>query len=158
MGNGEVERNMMKSRRSTRGLSPIFATLILIAIAVIAGIIVYMFASGTLASMLGTGTTGQEKIAIQSAAFDGTDLTLLAQSTGGPLPPTTGLSYILHDAAGNTIDTGTLTATGTWDGGALVELTGTPTATLDGTYTATLVTPAGGSFVSPAFTVAAAGP
>jgi archaeal type IV pilus assembly protein PilA len=143
-----------KLRRSTRGLSPIFATLILIAIAVIAGIIVYMFTSGTLASMLGTGTTGQEKVAIQSASYDGTTstLTLLAQSTGGPLPATDGLSFIVHDASGNTIDSGDLATTDTWDGGVLVELTGTATLG-SGTYTATLVTPAGGSFVSPSFTV-----
>ena len=147
-----------KLRRSTRGLSPIFATLILIAIAVIAGIIVYMFTSGTLAAMLGTGTTGQEKVAIQSASYSAGTLTLLAQSTGGPLPPTEGLSFIVHDASGNTVDSGALTTLATdWSGGVLVELTGPATSALEpGTYTATLVTPAGGSFVSPSFTVAAA--
>ena len=154
MGNREVENNMMKPRRSTRGLSPIFATLILIAIAVIAGIVVYMFASGTIATLTGGGTAGQEKIAIQSASGTTTSLTLLAQSTGGPLPPTTGLSFIVHDASGNTVASGALTvSSGTWDGGALVQLTGGPSLTA-GIYTATLVTPAGGSFVSPSFTVA----
>ena len=38
---------------SSKGISPRFATLVLIAIAVIAGIVVYMFVSGTLNSMQG---------------------------------------------------------------------------------------------------------
>ena len=50
----------MKSfRRNLKGISPIFATLILIAIAVIAGVVVYMFTSGTLASM--TSSTIQQR-------------------------------------------------------------------------------------------------
>jgi len=144
---------MKTFRKSTRGLSPIFATLILIAIAVIAGIVVYMFTSGTIASMTGGGTAGQEKIAIQSASSDGTTVDLLAQSTGGPLPPTTGLNVIVHDASGNTYGSGVATVTGAWANGALVSISGAVPIADSGTYTATLITPAGGSFVSPSFTV-----
>ena len=74
---------MTKFRRSTRGLSPIFATLILIAIAVIAGIVVYMFTSGTIASMTGGGTAGQEKAAVQGVDVAGAASVVYAQNTGG---------------------------------------------------------------------------
>ncbi len=40
-----------KFMKNSKAISPIFATLILIAIAVIAGVVVYMFTSGTLATM-----------------------------------------------------------------------------------------------------------
>jgi flagellin-like protein len=146
--------------KNSKAISPIFATLILIAIAVIAGIVVYMFTSGTIATMTGGGTTGQEKVAVQSASWDGTKVTLLAQSTGGATP--NAQSVIVKDGAGNTVATGTVDAitAGAWSNGALVTITCTPVELVSGgfpatgtyTYTATLVTAAGGSFVSPAFT------
>ncbi len=52
---------MKNFNRNLKAISPIFATLILIAIAVIAGVVVYMFTSGTLATMTGGGTAAQEK-------------------------------------------------------------------------------------------------
>jgi flagellin-like protein len=63
----EVENDMIKSRRSKRGLSPIFATLILIAIAVIAGIVVYAFVSGAIPGLVSGPGAGSEKVAVQSA-------------------------------------------------------------------------------------------
>ena len=145
---------MMKSRRGSRGLSPIFATLILIAIAVIAGIVVYMFTSGTIAAMTGGGTAGQEKVAIQSASYGTGAVTILAQSTGGPLPPTTGLNIIVHTSSGAVAGSNAaVVADGdTWGGGALVSISSTITLA-SGTYTASLITPAGGNFISPAFTI-----
>ncbi len=74
----------MRMFKNRRGLSPIFATLILIAIAVIAGIVVYMFTSGTIASLTGGGGAGAEKIAVQSATGDasaGTVIVLRAEPT-----------------------------------------------------------------------------
>ena len=150
-------RTITKIRRSTRGLSPIFATLILIAIAVIAGIIVYMFTSGTLASMMGGGTAGQEKITIQSASgvATGATVTVIYQSTGGPLPAVNAL--LLKDAAGNTVGQASVssspTATGvltTISNQAITMNTGA-TMVKGNIYTVTLVTAAGGSFVSPSF-------
>ena len=47
----------MRLIKSKRAISPIFAALILIAIAVIGGIVVYMFTSGTLASMTARART-----------------------------------------------------------------------------------------------------
>ena len=70
-----------------KAISPIFATLILIAIAVIAGVVVYTFTSGTLSTMTGGGTAGQEKISVQSASVDsdtGKVLSVILQQTGGP--------------------------------------------------------------------------
>ena len=59
---------MKNFNRNIKAISPIFATLILIAIAVIAGVVVYMFTSGTLATMTGGGTAAQEKAAVQGAS------------------------------------------------------------------------------------------
>ena len=150
MGNGEVERNMMKSRRSTRGLSPIFATLILIAIAVIAGIVVYMFASGTIASMTGGGTAGQEKAAVQGVDLStvGSEVAL-AQNTGSV--DITIVNAITKDAAGNIV--GQDATGGTLDvGGAIanipIDVSG---CTSSMSYTVTLVSSKGGSFVSSSF-------
>ena len=52
---------MKNFNRNIKAISPIFATLILIAIAVIAGVVVYMFTSGTLATMTGGGTSSTRK-------------------------------------------------------------------------------------------------
>ena len=64
--------NFKRLMKNNKGISPIFATLILIAIAVIAGVVVYMFTSGTLATMTNGGTAGQEKISIQAASYSTT--------------------------------------------------------------------------------------
>lgn len=159
MGGGERRKmKITKLRRNVRALSPIFAVLILIAIAVIAGIVVYMFTSGTIAALTGGGGAGDEKVAIQSASGTTTSVTLLAQSTGGPKPDITGLNVIVRDSSGNTVASGAAAAltAGAWDNGALVTISVTTlSAALNSgdTYTATLVTPAGGSFVSSAFTI-----
>jgi flagellin-like protein len=150
--------NFRKFRKNSKAISPIFATLILIAIAVIAGVVVYMFTSGTLATMTSGGTAGQEKVSVQAASGTTSSVTLYAQSTSGPKPALAGLNVIVRDSSGNTIATGAVTtlAAGAWNGGALAQLSvSTLSATLvSGTsYTATLVTPAGGNFVSPSFTI-----
>lgn len=159
----EVLKDMKSFRRSIKGISPIFATLILIAIAVIAGIVVYMFTSGTIGTLIGGGTAGQEKIAVQSANGAATSVTLIVQQTGGPNAIPTNM--IIKDTGGNTVATCPIgTPTPALTNGAMVSGTlytipsGTITFTngataLSGTYTATLVTKAGGSFVSPTFTV-----
>jgi len=144
----------MKSRKSIRGLSPIFATLILIAIAVIAGIIIYMFTSGTLASMLGGGTAAQEKAAIQGVTVGTghTALTVLAQYVDG------GNAILINGAivkdvngtqlVGTTAVSATLPVTG-----ALTQVSVGGLTALDPThsYTVTLTSSKGGSFVSSSF-------
>lgn len=154
---------MKNFNRNLKGISPIFATLILIAIAVIAGVVVYMFTSGTLATMTGGGTAAQEKISIQASSYVASTkvVTIYAQTTGGPTPVVN--SIIIKDSAGNTVTTVSATVTapvptpspaGTLAQGTLYTITGTTATVLaSGTYTATLVTNAGGSFISPSFTV-----
>jgi flagellin-like protein len=148
-----VEKKMMinKIRRNARALSPIFAVLILIAIAVIAGIVVYMFTSGTIASMTGGGTAGQEKAAIQGVETDATPVAW-SQNTGGVDIVIT--DYIIKDSAGNIVGEGTVAA-GSGDlltGGVLVPVPIALTGTTTGySYTVTLVSSKGGSFVSSSF-------
>lgn len=95
---------MMKSRRSTRGLSPIFAVLILIAIAVIAGIVVYMFTSGFIGGLTTGTNTGSQKMSVQAAstthpALGDPVVTAYCQSTAGG--DITLDSALLKDSANN---------------------------------------------------------
>jgi len=144
----------MKSfRRSRKGISPIFATLILIAIAVIAGVVVYMFTSGTLATMTSGGTAAQEKVAVQGATGTAGDAgaTVYAQyMSGGGAVTINGALFT--DAAGGTIagaiTGGTVTLPTT---GALTPVVITGGLTTGHTYTVTLTSAKGGSFVSPSF-------
>lgn len=138
-----------KIRRNTRALSPIFAVLILIAIAVIAGIVVYMFTSGTIASMTGGGTAGQEKAAVQGVDVGAS--TVYVQNTGGVDISIT--DWLLKDAGGNIVDQGTLAAP------VLLPTTGVlqsvtislASATAGQSHTVTLISSKGGSFVSSSF-------
>jgi flagellin-like protein len=142
-----------KMLRSRKGLSPIFAILILIAIAVIAGIVVYMFTSGTIATMTGGGTAGQEKVAIQAVEYTAGPpiaLTVWSKSTGGTQVLIDGA--IIKDSGGATIEVvatvaGTLPQTGTLTG------VNVPLAAVlpGGSYTVTLTSIEGGSFVSASF-------
>lgn len=142
-------RSFTKLRRDTRALSPIFAVLLLIAIAVIAGIVVYMFTSGYIATMVGGGTAGQEKVAIEAVENDGTNLYVYAISTGGG--PVDIVGYFVRDQTGNTVSQGPITVTLAPGVLSLAITCGsTPTS---GVYTIALVSSAGSQFVSPSFTV-----
>jgi archaeal type IV pilus assembly protein PilA len=136
--------------KNTKAISPIFATLILIAIAVIAGVVVYMFTSGFLAGNTANTNAANEKVTIQAAQATTTGVTLYAQSTTSTVSLT---SAIIKDASGNVV-------------GAPADLDVDVTSSLapitvtfgdwnDGTnsYTVTLISSQGGSFVSPSFTV-----
>lgn len=141
----------MKSfKRNIKAISPIFATLILIAIAVIAGIVVYAFVSGAIPGLTGGSSPGQEKVAVQSASLSDSTLSVYYQSVGGPLP--TVVAVQIKDGSGNvvqTISTGITGATPT-AAGALTTLTCTVT-TFTGPHNAVLLTEAGNSFTSPSF-------
>lgn len=138
-----------KLLRSKKAISPIFAVLILIAIAVIAGIVVYMFTSGTIAAMTGGGTAGQEKAAVQGV--DVATNTVYAQNTGSVNINIT--AYMIKDAAGNiavenTLGAGVQLPT---DGTLMPIPIATGTLTTGQSYTVTLVSSKGGSFVSSSF-------
>jgi flagellin-like protein len=144
-----MSKRIVKLRRHVKALSPIFAVLILIAIAVIAGIIVYMFTSGYLGTMMGGGTAGQEKVAIEAVQATTTDVFAYAKSTGGG--PVNIMEAILKDSAGlvEDVDEGVdqiLPADGT-----LVNVTCSFALVSGDLYTVTLVSEEGNQFVSPTF-------
>ena len=134
--------------KNSKAISPIFATLILIAIAVIAGVVVYMFTSGTLATMTSGGTVAQEKVSIQGVSNGAA----YAQNTGSGT--VTIASIIIKDAAGAVVGTPAAPTGGpvALTAGALTPVTFTA-ITNPGTYTVTLVTSNGGNFVSTSFVV-----
>ena len=154
---GGVKKKMMitKMRRNAKALSPIFAILILIAIAVIAGIVVYMFTSGTIATMTGGGTAGQEKVAVQTVdASAAPTIVVWAKSTGGTLVKVDGA--VIKDSGGATIEVialdPALAANQLPAAGTLVGISVTTTQVASGNvYTVTLTSQAGGSFVSASF-------
>ena len=148
---------MMKNfKRSTKGLSPIFATLILIAIAVIAGIVVYMFSSGYIAQLTGSGPAVTEKAAVQGVSVSNS--TVYATYVAGP-DNIVITGAILKTASGSTANAvgvtgGTLLKTGEL---AALDVTGLfEGATVGDTYTVTLTSSKGGSFVSASFIIPAA--
>jgi archaeal type IV pilus assembly protein PilA len=150
-GAGQKMRAITKLRRSTRGLSPIFATLILIAIAVIAGIIVYMFTSGTLAAMMGGGTAGQEKVAVQGVNKSSTPPAALAQNTGSDVVTISG--WAIKDANGNIVSQNAAGYTAVSLNAGVVTSVPITLPSGSGSFTVTLISQKGGSFVSPSFTM-----
>ena len=153
-------RTITKLRRNSKALSPIFATLILIAIAVIAGIVVYMFTSGTIAGLTSGGTAGQEKAAVQGVQVaTGGKITVFAQYVSGGSDIVIN-GAIVRDANGGQI-VGIVTQasaspspvypTLTTDGLLKsIEVTGVTLVT-GHSYSVTLTSSKGGSFVSAAF-------
>jgi archaeal type IV pilus assembly protein PilA len=149
MGGVKIKmNNFRKFIKNSKAISPIFATLILIAIAVIAGVVVYMFTSGTLATMTGGGTAAQEKAAVQGASGTATGANVYAQyMSGGTAIAINGA--IFKDANGASVAgtaSGSLPTTG-----ALTTIAVAGTLTSGDTYTVTLTSAKGGSFVSPSF-------
>ena len=152
---------LTKLRRDIRGLSPIFAVLILIAIAVIGGIVVYMFTSGYLGSMTGGGSTGAEKIAIEAievsytadpVAPDGTVTLYCKALSGGNIIIT---DAILKDSAGGTKQVITLDpAVQLPSDGKLTPVDAAFAVSniqVGYSYSVTLVSQAGGQFLSSPF-------
>jgi len=145
-----------KLRRNAKALSPIFAVLILIAIAVIGGIVIYMFTSGYLGTMMGGGSAGQEKLAIETVIVDATNdnVTAYVKCTGGGNVVVT--DAILKDASGNTLDIlvlGTDNVTIPADGTLTPVVCEFATDSVNAgyTYTVTLITQVGNQFVSSSF-------
>jgi archaeal type IV pilus assembly protein PilA len=156
-GRCHIKMRYKKFLNNSKAISPIFATLILIAIAVIAGVVVYMFTSGTLATMTGGGTAAQEKMsiqAVQGSAADG--FTVYAQSTTGTI---TLDSAIIKTSDGAVNATYTFSTTTPVTVGSTLATLGPYVPTTDlvsgNVYTVTLVSTKGGNFVSPSFTATA---
>lgn len=138
-----------KLRRNAKALSPIFAVLILIAIAVIGGIVIYMFTSGYLGTMMGGGSAGQEKVAIQSVQVTATGFSAWAKSTGGGTVDVT--EVILRDLHGNQVGIPATVSVTLDAAGTLTEIPVVTTLVSGEVYTAALVTKVGNQFVSPSF-------
>jgi flagellin-like protein len=143
---------MRSFNRNLKAISPIFATLILIAIAVIAGVVVYMFTSGTLASMTSGGTAGQEKVAVQGVTLSATSgVTVYAQATNNmqvvinAVVIKNGAGDVVAQVAPASAAAGTLAADGTVKTIGPISVTGLTAGT---PYSVTLISTKGGSFVS----------
>lgn len=149
---------MKKFRMNRKGISPIFATLILIAIAVIAGVVVYAFTSGWLSGMTQSTTAAQERVTVSGAQGTTTSVTVYIQNMDANTPVhITGL--LVKDSAGTIAsDNSPITTspgvvlTAVTQANGLVDVTGAVALTA-GTYTVTVTTANGGQFVSPNFTV-----
>jgi archaeal type IV pilus assembly protein PilA len=144
-----------KFLKNSKAISPIFATLILIAIAVIAGVVVYMFTSGTLATTTGGGTAAQEKVSVQAVQYFGTSgniyINVYAQNTGTSTVTVNGM--IIKDTSGNTLQSATSLLGTSLTVNNLITVSGNATALSAGSYTVTLTTTKGGNFLSSSFVV-----
>ena len=144
--------NYRKFMKNSKAISPIFAILILIAIAVIAGVVVYMFVSGTLATMTASSSAVQEKVAVQGVSdiAPGTTINVYAENMGAGTVTVNGL--IIKDSVGTIVQSISIAGGTPLVAGTLTTVSGTITAlTSDASYTVTLTTTNGGSFVSASF-------
>ena len=145
---------------SLKAISPIFATLILIAIAVIAGTVVYAFTSGTFATMTGSETSTTEKVSVLAAQItvNGTGtgvVSVYAESQNGV--NVTVSSVTIKNAAGNVVTTVSPSTASPYSkslpsSGTLVQI-GSGHLTLIGVtkgnaYTLTIISTRGSSFAS----------
>jgi archaeal type IV pilus assembly protein PilA len=148
---GGAKEKMKNFNRNLKAISPIFATLILIAIAVIAGVVVYMFTSGTLATMTGGGTAAQEKVSVQAASGAGTGITVYAQNTAGGTVNIA--SMIVKTSSGTVYGVNATAVSPTTLTSGLQTLTTTLNTSLiaGNSYTVTIVSANGGNFISSSF-------
>ncbi len=151
----------MKSfRRSFKAISSIFATLILVSIVVIASTVVYMFTSGTFATVTDNGSAASERVSVLAAqiTIDGTGtgvVNVYAESKNSINVIVS--SIIIKDANGNVVTTFTPSTTSPYSNclpssGALVQI-GSGLLTLTGVaegkiYTLSVISTRGGSFTS----------
>ena len=149
-------KNRIKRSHYRRALASIFASLILIAIAISGGIVVYMYTSGYLSGMTGTGRIGQEQIVITGIiAFDGNDTVILYCKSwnGGDVVIEAG---VLKDGGGQTLDVVSLSTPVTLSAsGDLEPIRCVFTTDLvdEATYVVVLVSQAGNQFTSLSFKI-----
>jgi archaeal type IV pilus assembly protein PilA len=149
----------MKSfRRNLKAISPIFATLILIAIAVIAGVVVYAFVAGFLGSSTGGTNAATERVTVSGATGTESSVKVYLQNMD-PSNAVTVTGILVKDSTGTIATAMGNDLSGTTDGitqaQGLVEVDGAVDLTLGATYTATVTTLNGGQFVSQSFIVVA---
>ncbi|MGD0070572.1 MAG: archaellin/type IV pilin N-terminal domain-containing protein [Candidatus Bathyarchaeia archaeon] len=155
-GNG----NLKSFRRNLKGISPIFATLILISIVVIASVVVYMFTSRTFSTMTGSGTGATERVSVLVASItvNGTGtgvVSVYAESKSGINVSVSNI--IIKDATGKVVTTVNPSTTSPYSkslpsSGDLVRI-GSGHLTLTGVtkgnaYSLTVISTKGSSFTS----------
>jgi flagellin-like protein len=153
-------RNLKSFRRNLKGISPIFATLILISIVVIASGVVYTFTSGTFSKMTGTGTGASERVSILAASITvngaGTGaVSVYAESKNGVSVSVSNI--LIKDANGKVVTTVNLSTTSPYSKslpstGDLIQI-GSGHLTLTGmtkgnAYSLTVISTSGSSFTS----------
>jgi archaeal type IV pilus assembly protein PilA len=147
-------RNTTKFKRSIKAISPVIATLLMIAIAVVASLVVYAWVTGYIG---GSTTKAGKAIAIPSFGLQGTNLHVYVQNVGQGQAEI-GAVYIddarLDDAAltfspskvvseGNTIE---ITVTGNYDKDTRYDIKVTTT---DGTFMTATGKPGSGGSTNP---------
>lgn len=144
--------NFSKFLKSSKAISPIFATLILIAIVIIAGVVIYMFTSSHYAAMTSGVTTAQEEVSIEGVAA--VQATKSGNFTVWAEPKSTAAvsinSAIIKNANGNVLTVIQVGPT-KLNSGALTKVTGNYAFVKGSIYSITLVSARGGTFVSPSF-------
>ncbi len=110
-----------------------------------------MFTSGYLGTMMGGGTAGQEKVAIEAVEADSatSTVTAWAKSTGGG--PVNITEAILKDSAGLVEQVDSAVDIPLDAAGTLTGVNCTFTMVAGDLYTVTLVSKEGNQFVSPTF-------
>ncbi len=143
----------MGKRFTNRGISTIIAALLLIAIAIAAGVLLYVFSIGLIGSLSSSG--GQQvKDQLVLAAYSwptGTKLTLYLQNVGSSSLNVTGASYFVNGALISSPTPGTTSAcTASQSPGSsacsMVLPTGSASYTSGAAYPVKIVTPDGGVF------------
>jgi len=138
---------IMNRRFSNRGVSQVIAALLLIAIAVAAAILLYVFAIGLLGSLgSGGGQQTKEQVIMEAYSFPGTTLTVTMRNVGPSAVNIGGADFFIN-GVGSSMNGGcsgvTLTptqscqATITYSGSSLVS---------GAAYPFKVVTPDGGIF------------
>jgi flagellin-like protein len=122
-------KNLLFPGRKDSAISPIIATLLLILIAIAAGVVVYAYVIGFVGSSTGGGGNPSGQISIDSASDSGTTVTIYVRNTGST-SITISAFYVIDNTAGTTQQASGLTCnsaacTAITPGAAAVKVQGT---------------------------------
>jgi flagellin-like protein len=143
----DVPRLYLLNRRfSRRGVSQVIAALLLIAIAVAAAVLLYVFAIGLLGSLASSGgQQTKQQVIMEAYFFSGSALTISVRNVGAATVDMSGADYFLNGVSA-TPDNGCM-LTLTISGSCTTTLTVTTTNLSSGAgYPLKIITPEGGVF------------
>ena len=146
---------IMNRHFSNRGVSQVIAALLLIAIAVAAAILLYVFAIGLLGSLgSGGGQQTKEQIIMEAYSFTGSSLSVTMRNVGPSNVNIGGADFFINGALGQ-MSGGCAGVTLTPTGSCSASITNTGSSLVPGAaYPFKVVTPDGGIF---SFSVVAGG-